>query len=203
MPGSGEQADLAETESALAERSVSAVSEQSIPSNLTLCVASERLSFRSISLGLLVGITVDIPLKVALLRRLKELERTFQSGNVIVVGPHVDGMIITNTVSFPGEDSHVVEAHLRRLLVEGLVENGGLYHPGIGIHFARLTRRGRRWLQDHGDPSAKDMASNGTAKITGIANGVAPNVAEGQVTAAKRDEMRAKRVCKKRHHKPG
>jgi hypothetical protein len=143
---------------------------------------------RSAEFQVKMGSTVDIPLRVALLRRLRELERTFQSGHVVVVQPYIDGMVMTNPVAPPGDDPHVVEAHLRKLLVDGLVENGGLYHPGIGIHFARLTRRGRRWLLDHAEPSAKGTASNGMAKAEREANSVASNVADEQVVSAMRPD---------------
>jgi hypothetical protein len=93
-----------------------------------------------------VPMAMDEDLQCALLRQLLELERTFRSGDVVVVQPAVDGMRMTNPVGLPGYDDRVVEAHLRALLVERLIENGGMPHPNVGIHFARLTRRGRKWL---------------------------------------------------------
>ena len=92
---------------------------------------------------------VDIHLRAALLRQLRHLERSLQSGVPIVVQPHVEGLLMTNPVGLAGYEIEVVEAHLRTLLVERLIENGGLHHPNIGIHFARLTRRGRVWLLAH------------------------------------------------------
>ncbi len=93
-----------------------------------------------------MSITVDTRLQGALLRQLLELERTFRAGAVIVVQPRVDGVLMINAVGLPGYDPDVVEAHLRMLLVERLIENGGMHHPDLGIHFGRLTRRGRKWL---------------------------------------------------------
>jgi len=53
---------------------------------------------------------------------------------------------MTNSVGLAGYDHSVVEAQLRAMLVERLLENDGMFHPNVGIHFARLTRRGRLWL---------------------------------------------------------
>ena len=58
-------------------------------------------------------------------------------------------MLMSNPVGLPGYDHSVIEAHLRAMLVERLIENGGMYHPNMGIHFERLTRRGRVWLSQH------------------------------------------------------
>ena len=99
-------------------------------------------------------VSVDKCLRLALLRQLLALERTFQSGDVIVVQPAVDGLLMTNPVGLAGYDDRVVEAQLRAMLVERLIENGGMHHPSIGIHFTRLTRRGRTWLLTHADMPA-------------------------------------------------
>ena len=84
-------------------------------------------------------IAADVRLRVDLLRQLSQLERTFRSGCVIVVEPSVDGLRMTNSVGLLGHDHSVVEAHLRAMLVERLIENGGMFHPNVGTYFARLV----------------------------------------------------------------
>ena len=103
-------------------------------------------------------ISLDLRLQRALLGQLLSLERTFRPGDVVVVEPKVGGLHMTNSVGLPGYDDRTIEAHLRVLLVERLIENGDMHHPNVGIHFARVTRRGRKWLLAHAEPQKASSA---------------------------------------------
>jgi len=89
----------------------------------------------------------DEYLTYSLLVELSKRETELQEGDSIVVQPFVDGLRVENPVVIRGFGHDQVDARLRLLLREGLIENGGVGGElCIGIFFSRLTMAGRIWL---------------------------------------------------------
>jgi hypothetical protein len=81
----------------------------------------------------------------SLLRQLADLEATTK-GVVVEVKAGVDESPARGDVRVPEFDPDVVNAHLRALVEDGLVDDYGTEGFVRGIHFGRVTPRGRGWL---------------------------------------------------------
>jgi len=89
---------------------------------------------------------MDDKLTRELLKKLAELEKSLQQDDIILIQPAIEGMRIERPLSVPGYDHEQIDSHLRELVARRLVDNGGIQHPLIGIHFRSLTVAGRRLL---------------------------------------------------------
>jgi hypothetical protein len=91
----------------------------------------------------------DDKLMRALLVELGKREAALQEGDTIIVQPGIDadgGMHVEFPLRVPGYDHLQIDAHLRLLVRSGLVESNVPDFPGIGIHFTRITPKGRRYM---------------------------------------------------------
>lgn len=90
-----------------------------------------------------------------LLLQLLDYQKLLAPGDVIIVQPLLDGMPVTNTVRAEGHNWDVIDRCLRWMLTSGLISSGSVEtHPGIGIHFCRITEQGRTFMSRNSTTAA-------------------------------------------------
>lgn len=88
-------------------------------------------------------------LRTYILSELEALERLKKPEDIALIQPEIPGQPqeASLLLSFAGSAWEEIEAELRWLRRQGLIDSGGVSDPGIGIHFSRVTDMGKRSLR--------------------------------------------------------
>lgn len=87
-------------------------------------------------------------LRTYILREFEALEQVKEQDDIALIQPELPGQAQAANLllSFTGSAWEEIEAELRWLRRQGLIDSGGVSDPAIGIHFSCLTEMGKRFI---------------------------------------------------------